>query len=93
MRVAIHVRPRASRAALGGDHDGALVVRVTEPPDAGRATEAALRAVAAAVGVPRQRVTLIRGGTSRHKLLEIEATPTDTRRVADALDRLRGTPA
>ena len=46
MRLEIYVRPSASVTIVGGSYDGALVVRVTEPPDAGRATRAALRAVA-----------------------------------------------
>jgi len=71
MRVEIHVRPNASSTVVGGEHDGALVVRVVEPADSGRATEAALRAVADAVSVPRRSVKLVRGSTSRRKLIEI----------------------
>jgi len=88
VRVEIYVRPNSSRAAVGGDFDGALVVRVAEPPDAGRATEAAVRAVAAALGLPRRSVTLVRGATSRRKLLEVEPLPGDADRVHAALARL-----
>lgn len=72
MRFEIHVRPGASRTGVGGSHDGALVVRVAEPADAGRATAAALRAVAEALGVPARAVTLVRGAASRRKLIEVE---------------------
>ena len=91
MRVEIHVRPGASTTAVGGVHDGALVVRVVEPADAGRATDAALRAVARAVGLPRRSVTLVRGATSRRKLVEIEAGPENGVSVRSAVERLRGT--
>ena len=90
MRVEIHVRPGSSRSSVGGRHDGALVVKVTEPPDAGRATEAAMRAVAKALGVPRRSVKLSHGATSRRKLLEIEAGPAQTPRLEAALARLLG---
>ncbi len=73
---------------MGGDFDGALVVRVAEPPDAGRATEAAMRAVAAVLGLPRRSVTLVRGTTSRRKVLEIEPGPGGAERVHAALARL-----
>jgi hypothetical protein len=53
MRFEILVRPSGSETSVGGEHDGALVVRVVQPADAGRATEAALRAVAKAVAGPR----------------------------------------
>jgi len=87
------VRPNASIPTVGGDFDGALIVRVVEPADAGRATEAALKAVAAAIDMPRRSVTLLRGTKSRRKLLEILASSVDARRVQTALETLRsGTP-
>jgi uncharacterized protein len=89
MRVEIHVRPNASTPTVGGDFDGALIVRVVEPADAGRATEAALKAVAAAIDMPRRSVTLFRGSKSRRKLLEIQTSSVDARRVQTTLDRLR----
>ena len=75
MRFEIHVRPGASRAAVGGEHDGALVVRVIEAAEGGRATDAALRAVAKAFGLPRRSVQLVRGATTRRKLIEIAGDP------------------
>ena len=71
MRVEVHVKPGASRTEVGGTHDGALVVRVTARAVDGKATEAVLTAVAAALGVPAKDVTLVRGATSRRKLLEV----------------------
>ncbi len=90
MRLEIYVRPGASKAAVGGDFDGLLVVRVVEPADAGRATEAALRSVAAALDLPRRSVQLLRGATTRRKLLEIQAAPAEAERVRRATDSLRG---
>lgn len=56
---------------MGRTHNGALLVRVPEPADSGRATAAALRAVADSLKIPRNSVTLVRGATSRRKLIEI----------------------
>lgn len=48
----------------------------------GRATAAALRAVAEAVGVPRRSVRLVSGATSRTKVFEIDrADPVVLRRL------------
>ena len=58
-------------AAVGGCHDGALVVKVREPAEDGRATKAALVAVAKALSVPRDSVRLARGRASRRKLVEV----------------------
>lgn len=71
MRVEIHVRPGSSIRRVGGTYDGVLLVRVTERADRGRATEAALEAVAEALDVPNRMVRLVRGTTSRRKLIEI----------------------
>ena len=85
----IHVRPNASTPNVGGDFDGALIVRVVEPAEGGRATKAALTAVAAAVDMPRRSVTLLRGPKKRRKLLEIQTSSVDALRIQKALDLLR----
>jgi hypothetical protein len=56
---------------VGGEHGGALVVRVSARATGGQATAAALAAVAAAFGVPRSAVTLVAGATSRAKILDV----------------------
>ena len=86
----IYVRPRASETAVGGEYDGALVVRVVEPADGGRATRAALRAVADAIGVAGSAVTLARGATARRKMINIYVDHREAARVEQALRRLRG---
>ncbi|GII67086.1 hypothetical protein Skr01_71710 [Sphaerisporangium krabiense] len=72
MRLAIRVRPGSAREGVGGAYgDQAVVVRVNARAVDGRATEAALRAVAAAFGVRRADVLLVSGATSRDKVVEI----------------------
>ena len=85
----IHVRPSSSATVVGGEYDGALVVRVVEPADSGRATGAALRAVAKAVAVSPRSVRLVRGATSRRKLIEIEVGHHEAQSVKIALQQLR----
>jgi uncharacterized protein YggU (UPF0235/DUF167 family) len=88
VRVEILVRPSASRPRVGDAHDGALVVRVTEPAVGGRATRAALRALAAALDVPPRAVTLVRGPTSRRKVVEITSAGDDEEVLARRLRSL-----
>lgn len=88
VRVEILVRPKASKGGVGGDHGGALVVRVAEPAHRGRATGAALRAVAAAFGVPPGNVTLVRGPTSRTKVVDIAETGQEDEPLRSRLERL-----
>lgn len=82
MRIVIRVRPGASRTAVGGSHDGALVVRVAAPAVDGRANEAALRALAKALGVRRRDVVLVNGATSRTKVIDVNGA---SQQIMDAL--------
>ncbi|HET9895735.1 MAG TPA: DUF167 domain-containing protein [Streptosporangiaceae bacterium] len=71
MRVTIRVRPGSARPGVGGDYAGALVVRVSERAVDGKATEAALAAVAAAFNVRRRDVVLVSGAVARTKIIDI----------------------
>nr|WP_028044974.1 DUF167 domain-containing protein [Cellulomonas sp. URHE0023] len=72
MRVAVRVRPGASRTAVGGTYGDRLVVAVTARAVDGAATAAVLRALAAALGVRPRHVRLVSGSTSRDKVVEID---------------------
>lgn len=89
MQLAVHVRPGASKPSIGGTHDGVLVVKVAAPAVDGRANEAVVRAVAAAVGVPPRSVTVVRGAASRRKVLEIVVPAGGAGTVTATLERLR----
>jgi uncharacterized protein YggU (UPF0235/DUF167 family) len=77
VRVAVRVRPAASRTRAGGRYDGphgpALVVAVGAPAVDGRATEAVRRALADALGVRPAAVILTVGATSRDKVFSVDA--------------------
>ena len=77
MRVAIRVRPGASRTRVGGLHGDRIVVAVTARAVDGAAREAALAAVADALGVRRRHVTLVSGATSRDKVVEVDDAVAD----------------
>jgi uncharacterized protein (TIGR00251 family) len=69
--LAVRVHPGARRNAISGIHDGALKVSLTTPPTDGRANQALIAFLASELRIPRTRVTLIAGTTSRSKSLRI----------------------
>lgn len=73
--VPIRVKPGSSRTRVGGAHPGpygeAVIVAVTARPVDGAATEAAVAAMASALGVKPRQIRVIAGHTSRDKLLSI----------------------
>lgn len=71
MRIPVWVQPGSSRPGVGGERDGALVVRVSKRPVGGEATAATLAAVAAAFGVSRSEVTLVAGARGRSKIIDV----------------------
>lgn len=88
--IAIRVKPGASRTAVGGSHPGpyglAVIVAVGARPVEGQATEAALKALAGAIGVRPSALRLRSGAASRDKLVELADPPADLPdRVAELL--------
>jgi uncharacterized protein (TIGR00251 family) len=67
----VRLQPRARRDEIVGERNGALVVRVTAPPVDGRANDALCRLIAKAAGVAPSRVEIVRGHTSRDKLVRV----------------------
>ena len=66
------VQARASRDQILGFRGDVLQVKVTAPPEGGKANAAVLKLVAKAVKVPKTSITLVRGHTSRDKVMAFE---------------------
>jgi uncharacterized protein (TIGR00251 family) len=71
-RLFVHVTPKASRPGISGWREDELQVRVSVAPEGGKANAEVCAAVARAVGIPKSRVSVVRGATSRHKELELD---------------------
>ena len=70
----VRVQPRASRDALGGEREGALVVRLTAPPVEGAANRALTRFLGRTLGVAPSTVTIVSGGGGRNKRVAVAGT-------------------
>lgn len=77
----IVVQPRASKAGVAGLHDGALRLRVTAPPVDGAANAAVVKLLADLLGVPKSRVMIVGGQTSRRKRVRIDGMDANTLRA------------
>lgn len=73
-RIRIRVSPGASRSQwLGRMSDGRLKVRIAAPAEAGKANTALVEFVARSLGIKRAAVRLVSGGSSRDKIIEVDA--------------------
>lgn len=73
--VELRVQPRARRNSVLGLYDDALKVCITAPPVDDKANEALCRWLAEEFGAARAGVEVLRGATSRSKVVQI-ARPT-----------------
>ena len=71
-RLTLKVHPRAKRSALAGRVGDAWKLSLAAPPVDGKANEECVRYLAEFAGVPRSRVRILTGLTSRVKVVEIE---------------------
>jgi uncharacterized protein (TIGR00251 family) len=71
--LTLHVQPGAKRTEVAGVHGDALKLRLAAPPVDGAANAELLRFLADAFGVPSRRVAIVRGATSRRKVVRVES--------------------
>ena len=69
-RLALRVTPGAREEAVA-IADGRLSLKVRARPADGEANEAVIALLARVLGVPRSSIELLRGATSREKLLRV----------------------
>lgn len=82
----VAARPGASRSAVQGLAGDALKVAIQAPPEKGKANDELVRFLAKVLGLRRPQVTLVKGETSRDKVVRIEGVTADELRAA--LERL-----
>ena len=75
--VKVRVQPGASRSQVVGYHTDVLRLRVTAPPQDGKANEAVVSLLAETLGVPKRQVRIIRGLSSRDKLVVVDSLSAD----------------
>jgi uncharacterized protein len=68
----VRLQPRARRDEVVGERGGAVVIRVTAPPVDGKANDALCRLIAKAAGIPPSKVAIVRGHSSRDKVVRVD---------------------
>jgi len=71
-KLEVEVAPKSRKPGVVGRRGGALRVRVASAPEGGRANKELVALVAAFLGVKPGAVSVVKGATSRRKLLEVE---------------------
>ncbi len=71
MRLTVAVRPNARRPRVEAGPGGTLRVAVAAPAQEGRANAALIDLLAKHFDVPRTKIRILRGASSRHKIVEV----------------------
>lgn len=72
MRIQVQVKPKSGRQSVSVDSEGLWTVHLKSPPADGEANAELIVAVAAHLGIPKSRVSIKSGASSRRKVLEVE---------------------
>lgn len=83
--IIVRIQPGAGKTGIVGRHDEAIKIRVAAPPEKGKANAALIEFVAQRLSISRDAVEILRGHTSRNKVLRITGMS-----QADALRRMLG---
>ena len=78
VELSVSVIPRSSRCEIAGIHNNALRIKLTSPPVDNEANIQCCEFIAKKLGIARRQVVIIRGQTSRRKVLRIEGVSEKT---------------
>lgn len=81
--LSVKVHPCASRNEIAGAQGQELKIKITAPPVDSAANEELVRFLAATLDCPKSAITLLRGHTSRHKVILVQGIA-----PAEAVSRL-----
>ena len=69
MKLSITVKPNSKKIGIETLDESHWIVRVKESPVDGKANEAVIKAIAEKLDIPKSRIDILKGHTSKHKLI------------------------
>ena len=81
--VKLYIRPGASETRVEGIYQDRIKIRISAPPEKGKANKELLRFIAKVLLVPKSRISILTGKTSNYK--EIQIKPSHNKDYHDRL--------
>ena len=72
--IEVQVQPKSSRDEITAYQSGRIKIRVTAPPEDGKANERVREIIAEEFGVSKSMVQIVKGQKSRLKIIKISGT-------------------
>ena len=76
-RLPLKVTPNAGRNEITGFSDGVLHVKIATPPVKGKANREIIDFLGKVLGVSRSSIGIVKGATSRNKVIAVEGMTQD----------------
>lgn len=74
MLLKVKVKPNAKKEGVFPLGDNLYEVRVSAPPEKGKANERLLELLAKHLKIPKSRLRIIKGHTTKNKLVEVDGS-------------------
>jgi uncharacterized protein (TIGR00251 family) len=75
LTLEVLVQPKSSRDEIVGFQDGRLRIRITAPPEGGKANEHLRAFLAKKMGISKSQVEIVYGEKSRNKRIHLHCPP------------------
>lgn len=72
MKISVKVKPNARENSIKQLENGSYEVRVSVPPEKGKANDKVIELLAKELRIAKSRIIFIKGETSKEKLFKIE---------------------
>lgn len=69
--LSLHIQPGAKKTEVAGLHGEALKIRLAAPPVDGRANDSLIEFLSKTLAIPKNRVELVSGQSSRSKRIRL----------------------
>jgi uncharacterized protein len=69
--LSVKATPKAAHTEISGCRNSQLLVKVTAPPEKGKANAAVVAVLAKTIGVPKSVFILVSGDTDRNKMFKL----------------------
>ncbi len=72
IKISVKVQPSAGRNEVTGLTNGVWKIKVSAPPDKGKANQELIEFLSDILGQKKDQITIVKGQTSHNKLIAIE---------------------
>ncbi len=84
-KISIRVIPNASKTEVAGKEGATWKIRLAAPPVDGKANEALVEFLSDVLDVPKSSIDIIKGQSSKQKIVEIPTSSADIETLLGAL--------